>query len=475
MGLFSVSYQILNSQGLTKTQFKKQMNELMKKNGYVPAKEDEDGISFSFLLSSDKRWISFAAEEEDAIEVFGDGKTAVALSCGLNTYVIRTEIVDSDFAVFDLFNKNGEKMSSLILGDASGYIDESIQEIDLAVWKSVLKSDSIIEKMIKIKSKSYVFAEDAACDMAELSGIDKGFIVAESDEIQNTDTVIILRYKKKNKKTPSFNKRWMEMFLNVLQPYGFRQVKSKQPYVARMVGDDIVQVIGFARTPIINQFGRERKLIIYAGIETTFRKEINLDIKAEDEPDFLAVEKIDYNYNKKTDNRIHMGFLVIDGDLDSEKSAIINASHYVIEKIIPIFQIVTGLKSAIIYFQSVNERQQTLGFLENTNTISPENVWLDGLINFEAFSKEDFSQNRDDYMKTRMNYLKKLYDIQGAGKEYFDKRCKDICDYGNKEIILFQMLQEDIELKTRTLEVINNRKKINKEKLQKYGLYNINF
>ena len=38
MGLFSVSYQILNSQRLTKTQFKKQMNELMKKKGYVPAK-----------------------------------------------------------------------------------------------------------------------------------------------------------------------------------------------------------------------------------------------------------------------------------------------------------------------------------------------------------------------------------------------------------------------------------------------------
>ena len=29
----------------------------------------------------------------------------------------------------------------------------------------------------------------------------------------------------------------------------------------------------------------------------------------------MAVERIDCNYNKKTDNRIHKGFLVIDGDL----------------------------------------------------------------------------------------------------------------------------------------------------------------
>ena len=83
------------------------MNELMKKKGYVPAKEDEDGVSFSFLFSLDKRWISFAAGE-DAADVFGSENEVEVLSCGLHTYVIRTETVDSDFAVFDLFNKNGE-------------------------------------------------------------------------------------------------------------------------------------------------------------------------------------------------------------------------------------------------------------------------------------------------------------------------------------------------------------------------------
>ena len=67
-----------------------------------------------------------------------------------------------------------------------------------------------------------------------------------------------------------------EVYGEALKEYGFKKVKSKYPYYARMVGDEIVQVITFATRP--KQRDGFKEYIVLGGVATVYRAKINFDI-----------------------------------------------------------------------------------------------------------------------------------------------------------------------------------------------------
>jgi hypothetical protein len=80
---------------------------------------------------------------------------------------------------------------------------------------------------------------------------------------------------KENSLTPSekltLKSAFTKVFGEALEPLGFKKVKSRYPYYARLVNDEIVQVITIVSRP-------DDQFEILGGIATIYRQELSLDI-----------------------------------------------------------------------------------------------------------------------------------------------------------------------------------------------------
>ncbi len=75
----------------------------------------------------------------------------------------------------------------------------------------------------------------------------------------------------------SLNKAFMEVYGEALARYGFRKVKSRQPYIIRLINDEIVQVITVIREDTADY--ETNGFRIYAGIATVYRLMLDFDEK----------------------------------------------------------------------------------------------------------------------------------------------------------------------------------------------------
>ena len=89
----------------------------------------------------------------------------------LKTTYINTDVIDSDCAIIDLYNKNGKKADTLIMGRADDYFDDDIPEPSEKIWKPFL-CNSTWEQFREIQKGEYVFIEDGLSKLAPIIGID---------------------------------------------------------------------------------------------------------------------------------------------------------------------------------------------------------------------------------------------------------------------------------------------------------------
>ena len=66
-----------------------------------------------------------------------------------------------------------------------------------------------------------------------------------------------------------------EVYSEGLAEYGFKKVPGKYPYFARMVGDEIIQVITY-RT-VSGRFPELRELVLLSGVITVYRDSLKFD------------------------------------------------------------------------------------------------------------------------------------------------------------------------------------------------------
>lgn len=403
MGLFSVSYQILNSQGLTKAQFTKQMNELMKKKGYVPAKEDEDGISFSFLFSSDRRWISFAAGEDLAAEVFGSGKEAEVLSRELNTYVIRTEIVDSDFTTLDLYDNNGEKKDTLILGDATGSYDCYLPVSDFSLWNNLLPDGATLDQMKEIQERHYTFAEDTVANFNHLIGIQY-----EYDQLDHcqADEGITVKYKAASARKPSFKRLFKEIYTSELSKDGFVLLKTKTLCVGKLVNDEILQVISYEHG-YDGGVGTECTFHITAGIGTIYKG--CYDLNDTELPLWMDWISNHYHYDNlksydvQTFERLSVGYSYYSCDEGNMKSEIRKSLQDVKHYLIPIFNKMKNLQDCIDCMDHCNNLP-----LFDLNLELSDNNPYDGIVNYVVFNKQSFQEFNKNKLERELLRIRQL-------------------------------------------------------------------
>ncbi len=288
MGSFFTSTQIYNPNLLDREQFINFFCEEMKKNGYVTSNSDESEVSYILRFSDECKWVTLASEayeQGNQISQSDTGKIAKMLK----TVCINTTVIDSDCATLDLYDKSGKKKDSLIMGRADDYFGNDIPEPIASVWSPLLEKGYLWGKLLDVRNGDYVFVEEGLAKIAPILGIDNISFSAE-DAVSDDDSTVILDFKKakpsiimsqagkeiKSPKPITLNAAFKQIIGKALEPFGFKVIKGRHPYIVRVINNEILHIITF-RTESPDYSEGDKAFAIMGGIATVYRKKITLD------------------------------------------------------------------------------------------------------------------------------------------------------------------------------------------------------
>ena len=357
MGNFFTSIQIQNHEQLVKEQFIELFCNKMKENGFVIGSKDDNEISYALLFSNNSKWVSVASEAyEQGNETVR--KDAARLAKMMNAHCINITVVDSDFAMLDMYSNTGKKLDTAVIGRADDYMDDEIPAPKKTVWSALLSKDSTWECFMAVQQGDYVFVEDGLKELAPILGMDSRNILFDAEDATESDeNTCFLYFKKTSTKTPkklTLNAAFKQVFGAALEPLGFVKIKSKYPYFVRPIGDEIIQIIALE----IRSYDSKYNLInILGGIETVYRSEINLSWP----PKFLRERGLqnicDYyknsdpdNYNREIYNKLWTFCIA----KSASNERVIERMQLRLEEVekwmLPVITKVTSLDSALEFF-----------------------------------------------------------------------------------------------------------------------------
>ena len=288
MGSFFTSTQIYNPNLLDREQFINFFCEEMKKNGYVTCNSDESEVSYILRFSDECKWVTLVSEAYEQGNQLSQSDTG-KIAKMLKTVCINTTVIDSDCATLDLYDKNGKRKDSLIMGRADDYFGDDIPEPIENVWSPLLEKGYLWGKLLDVRNGDYVFVEEGLAKIAPILGIDNISFSAE-DAVSDDSSTVILDFKKarpsiimsqagkeiKSPKPITLNAAFKQIIGKALEPFGFKVIKGRHPYIVRVINNEILHIITF-RTESPDYSEGDKAFAIMGGIATVYRKKITLD------------------------------------------------------------------------------------------------------------------------------------------------------------------------------------------------------
>lgn len=290
MGSFFTSTQIYNPNLLDREQFINFFCEEMKKNGYVTSNSDESEVSYILRFSDECKWVTLTSEAYEQGNQLSQSDTG-RIAMMLKTVCINTTVIDSDCATLDLYDKSGKKKDSLIMGRADDYFGDDIPEPIESVWAPLLEKGYSWNQLLDVRNGDYVFVEEGLSEIASIIGIAKNNIAFTAEDAkENDNSTVILDFKKarpsiimsqagKEIKTPkpiTLNAAFKQIIGKALEPFGFKVIKGRHPYIVRVINNEILHIITF-RTESPDYSEGDKAFAIMGGIATVYRKKITLD------------------------------------------------------------------------------------------------------------------------------------------------------------------------------------------------------
>lgn len=294
MGSFFTSTQIYAPGQHSKNQFLDIFCKEMKEEGYVICDSDESEISYILKFGDNCKWVTITSETyEQGNQLSWQDTSRIAKM--LKTVCINITVIDSDCAIMDLYNESGKKADSLIIGRADDYFGDNIPQPSENVWMQFLSSGRTWKQFIEICNADEVFIEESLSKLAETIGMNNENILFSAEDADEGDkNIVFLHFKKakssitmsqndkavnKTSKKLTLNTAFKQIFGEILEPMGFKLVKSKYPYYMRVVGEGIVQVISFSKEKSLNLDPNrdEEGVEIYVGIDLLINPLINFD------------------------------------------------------------------------------------------------------------------------------------------------------------------------------------------------------
>lgn len=444
MGRFSTTVHIKNN--TDRTSFIDSFCEVMKKRSFVPCSEDEAALSY-LLAFSEGGWVTLTSDEySDNPAKASDDVRQIAEKMQTSGFAV--EVVDSDFAILELYTPN-EGSSKITVGACDGYGIENIPPSKVN-WEAFLQNGSW-EQFLKIIKHNGTFVEDNLCELGLMLGISRDSITADYGELLNKEDSLSLSFRKATGKKVTLNAAFRQVFGEALAPLGFRSIKGKYPYLVRVVpGGEIVHIITYMDKWC--PYPGQKKFDILGGIATVYRHRIDLNLAPKDNSSWLL--SISQFYSRTTaeseiDNeyRLSIGAFPFE---ENKEASMYDALKYSLELLnkfmLPQLNTAIDIKSALIYLNRLDQQCSTNNFDSDLHFGGCGN-YDEGLL----YVKAD-----DEGLKSR---LKKIIDGTAISNESDRQKATEKYKFFNDPVIHREVLNE-----------LERRKTANIETLKSYGL-----
>lgn len=273
----------------------------------------------------------------------------------------------------------------------------------------------------------------------------------------------------------SLNTVFKKVYEKELEPYGFKKIKGRQPYFARMVGDEIVHVITVIPEPTI--MPGERRYGIYGGVATVYRPLINFNITPRDNRNWLisnlyVCRDTDVFEEKSLESIKECDFYYMTDNEESLLKSMENSVDITKKYLLKELSKVDSLSRCVEYYE----------FFHSSNVLyfNPEKPFFDddeyyeGLINFKVFGIEDFVNHTQKILGETCERM--IYMIEkgmvGGTIESFKEEQKEYEEDAEERIAIFKRYVDDKQLYKIIQDELEKRKINNTEILKKH---NVNF
>ena len=283
MGKFITSSQIFDNEMLGSKQFIDNLCKKMGEEGYVTCNSDESEMSYILKFADNCKWVTISSESYEQGNEKSKKDTG-RIAKMLKTTCINTTVIDSDCAIMDLYDKNGKKADTLIMGRADDYFGNHIPQPSEKIWKPFLCDGSTWEQFSEILNGDYVFIEEGLSKLAPVIGIDAYNMSFAAEDTNESDKDVVSLYFKKTRTVITMSKggkavekklslaaAFKQIFGEALEPIGFRAIKNRYPYYVRMIGTDIAEIIALMDETPVTAFS------VSVGVATVYRRKITLD------------------------------------------------------------------------------------------------------------------------------------------------------------------------------------------------------
>lgn len=499
MGRFFSNIQIQNNRNENKEQFKKSFCKSMEKKGYISSTEDDSSLTYILAFSENNKWITlcYADYESGGEDV---KKDVQFLAESLKTCCISTSVVDSDFAILEMYNAASTLTDMVLVGDGSGYGFEDDTEFKgkKEAWELLLTENNTWEHLSEIWNGDYVFTEEALSKMAPVLGMDSQNIISDYDDLSNRtdENIMQLHFKKADKKKAlSLNAAFIQVFGEALEPLGFVKLKKvKHPYFVRLIGDEILHIVTYRKVRSIKRGYNSFEIL--GGIVTLYRRQIdfsdiqslglntnhsfycNSNLELELDEDimesairfecevweksrdwFVAVESFNGAFRRSI-----VSFLCkSDDSVEGVKNAFNVTKHVMLQ----VFDKVTELNEYIDYVYHVDKYSLRLCAFDEY--ISNQQNTLEGLLLIKANYRDDGIERMEREIAIRVKEIQKGALGPGYGKDPDDVRNRFNKHRLEQNAIRDKML-DDPELNAKVMAELERRKAKNIKIFKSYGL-----
>lgn len=460
MGHFFVSTQTYNSKQLDRIQFMKLFCKEMQNNGYVRCESNESELSYVLTFSEKSKWVTITSENHEQSHQ-ALKKDASRIAKMLKTSCVHIEVIDSDCAIMNLYDEAGTKVDTLIMGRADNYFGNDIPQPSEKVWEPFLVNESTWDLLSEVRNTDYVFIEDGLRKIAPLIGMDSENMISSAESVVQEGKSELACFKKANEKTEkklTLNIAFQQFFGEALEPFGFLKPKLRQPYYIRMVGDEILHIIGI--------YDMKSHLILFGGIATVYRETLCLDQTFRQNETWLKTAMYFYVQwhisDQPFDPEIQSGFhyhkLL---DSQSLSVAVQHALHAAVTWILPVLDRVQTLKD-VLDFTRNNGAVLSLPLQE-----SHAAPYSDTAIQF--LLKDPLNDLEQRYVAALKAQDEENTRFQRTPEAIAEGRARyeQMMDESRRRLHLFL---EDTDIHHQTLEELARRKAHNIELLRKYGI-----
>lgn len=383
MGSFFTSTQIHNHEQLNKERFTEFFCNEMKNAGYEICNSDESELSYILRFADNCNWVTITSEAYDQGNQLSKQDTG-RIAKMLKTTCINTIVIDSDCAIMEMYNKNGQKADALIMGRADDYFGDNIPQPSKKIWSQFLSNESTWKQFTEVCNENEIFVEDSLSKLAETIGMHSHNILFSFEDSQEDEQNIFLDFKKvipsitisqngkivdKVTEKLTLSTAFKQIIGKALEPYGFKVIKGRHPYIVRVVNNEILHIITFRSE--IPKYPKDKAFAIMGGIATIYRKKITLDLSPKQNYGWLKYMYKFYDMLVAESDVSILDQLHISRYYSERPESLIsvlnNDAETLIKYVLPVMENVNNIESCLNYMQKI---MQPCNYLKCTEICS---------------------------------------------------------------------------------------------------------